>query len=54
MGDPDVISIHFMPFIGVGIHCRKYNAFEVGILLPFISISIYFHKDKHNKWFSKI
>ena len=52
MGEPNVFSIGWTRFVGIGISfdsiCGNFN---LGIHLPLFSIDIYFCKSEYNKWF---
>ena len=58
MGFPDVLTIQFNSFFGIGIslsiNTSKYGkTLDIGILLPFIFIGIFCRKIPVNKWFQK-
>ena len=61
MGEPDIFTLQFNTFFGVGISFRfvQYGArlkkvLEISISLPFTLIGIYFSKTEHNNWFEFI
>ena len=59
MGEPDIFTLQFNTFFGVGISFEfvQYGVspkkvFELNISLPFLFIGIYFSKTEKNDWFS--
>lgn len=51
MGEPNVFSVYFNWFIGIGITFSLFNsALHIAINFPFFCMEIYCKKTKLNKW----
>lgn len=55
MGDPNVFSLGFTKFIGIGVRFNSFNGvLEVYLDIPFIFVGIFFKKTRYNNWFGFI